>query len=124
MQVNGLAQVRLQGIHGAVNKRRKIGLGDCLGWGGCAVGAVVPPFVGSRFTAPVGASPVHVKMIGDAVEPRVEGGTCRKGWKSLPRPAESALGEVRGVGIVAGKAPQECKNAGIMKFDQLASRGS
>src|SRR5207237_8800319 len=88
---------------------------------GVVVGGSASPRPLSRpvLGVPGRAAPVHIQVIGDAVNPRAGGGTPSEARQFLPDAAESELSQVSSIRIIGGKTAQEAINALIKKLNQL-----
>src|SRR5262245_57986309 len=66
----------------------------------------------------VDSKPIHVDVIGDAVDPRIEGGSSAKSTESLPELNEGLLCKVRSVGVVGGQPAKKSVDSWIEHVDQ------
>ena len=117
MKLHCMTQVRLELFNGAIDCRSAVGKGDNFIRPEFRCRAGGPPFVGTRLGVTVGAPPIHIDMVGDAVHPRGNRRPPGKRRQCLPDPAKGPLGQVRRILVIGGQAPQEGVNALVEKLN-------
>ena len=101
----------------AIDCGSAVGQGDNLIRPGFRCRAGSPPFVGTRLGVMVGAPPIHIDVVGDAVHPRGNRSAPGKRRQCLPNAAKGPLGEIGGIRVIGGEPPQEGVNALVEKLD-------
>src|SRR5262249_17701037 len=103
MQMDRVAQFKGECVHHRVNPCGQVSAGSKVIRFWFNSYAFLPPFSGPQFHPVVGSTPIDVGMIGDAMNPRPDGGPPTEPWQCLPYPAKSTLRQISGVRFISSE---------------------
>lgn len=118
MQVDGETMVFFEFLHGGIKLVRRITVGRRFKRTLRGISARLPPFIAAFVVAVGTAAPIHISIVGDAVEPRVERTTTTEALERLPDATECLLAKVGGSVIAAAKPAQIGVDALVMRVEQ------
>src|SRR5262249_52037561 len=117
MQVDRITLVRVECFHRCVNPGCQISAGRQLVRQEFASGQSSPPLTRAELDAIVGPAPIHINMVGDAMNPGSDGRSSGKSGQRLPDASEGLLGEVGGISVVGAEATKKGVNALVELFN-------
>src|SRR5205823_11458250 len=79
--------------------------------------ARLPPLIGLRIRRPVCASPVHINVMSDTVEPGRKSGPPLEGIQRSPNLEKRPLRQVSGIVVIAAETPEPGENPLIIEAD-------